>query len=82
MQSVLDSGLFSAGTVDEVKADFVDQWSELPAEYVVLIYHYSQMPKEALVENLTAFMTEIKPELDSMTLYEGEPGRAAQSSRP
>jgi alkanesulfonate monooxygenase SsuD/methylene tetrahydromethanopterin reductase-like flavin-dependent oxidoreductase (luciferase family) len=80
VQSVLDSGLFSAGTVDEVKADFVRQWSELPAEYVVLIYHYSQMPKEALVANLTSFMTEIKPELDAMTIYGGEPDRPAQTS--
>jgi alkanesulfonate monooxygenase SsuD/methylene tetrahydromethanopterin reductase-like flavin-dependent oxidoreductase (luciferase family) len=73
VQSMLDSGLFSAGTVDEVKADFVRQWTELPAEYVVLIYHYSQMPKEALVDNLTAFMTKIKPELDTMTSYESDP---------
>jgi alkanesulfonate monooxygenase SsuD/methylene tetrahydromethanopterin reductase-like flavin-dependent oxidoreductase (luciferase family) len=73
-QSLLDSGLFSAGTVDEVKADFVAQWNALPAEYVVLIYHYSQMPKEAVVENLELFMTAIKPELDNLTTYQTAAG--------
>ena len=46
VQSVLDSGLFSAGTLDEVRNDFVAQWTELPAEYIMLIYHYSQMPRK------------------------------------
>ena len=69
VQSVLDSGLFSAGTADEVRADFVQQWDELPAEYVVLIYHYSQMPKERVVEGLEQFMTHVKPSLDDMTDY-------------
>jgi len=69
VQSVLDCGLFSAGTAEEVKAEFVSQWTKLPAEYVVLIYHYSQMPKEKVVENLEAFMTHVKPALDDLTNY-------------
>lgn len=74
VQSVLDSGLFSAGTVDEVRADFVSQWSVLPAEYVVLIYHYAQMPKSAVIENLEAFMTKVKPDLDALTDYDSPVG--------
>lgn len=70
VQSVLDSGLFSAGTVDEIRDAFVSQWNALPAEYVVLIYHYSQMPKEAVVENLEEFMGKVKPELDALTDYD------------
>lgn len=69
VQSVLDSGLFSAGTVEEIRDEFVSQWTEFPAEYVVLIYHYSQQPKESVVENLEAFMTKIKPELDAVTEF-------------
>jgi alkanesulfonate monooxygenase SsuD/methylene tetrahydromethanopterin reductase-like flavin-dependent oxidoreductase (luciferase family) len=69
VQSVLDSGLFSAGTVDEIRDEFVSQWKALPAEYLVLIYHYSQMPKEAVVGNLEAFMGKIKPDLDALTDY-------------
>jgi len=74
VQSVLDSGLFSAGTVEEVRDDFVSQWKALPAEYVVLIYHYSQMPKEAVVKNLEEFMGKVKPDLDELTDY-GSGGR-------
>lgn len=62
--SVLAAGLFSAGTVDEVRQDFARQWDELPAEYCVLIFHYPQMPAGKVVENLEAFMTKIKPDLD------------------
>jgi len=69
VQSVLDSGLFSAGTPEEVRAEFVQQWEEMPAEYVVLIFHYSQMPKERVVEGLEQFMTSVKASLDEMTEY-------------
>ncbi len=62
--SVLSAGLFSAGTVDEVRQDFVRQWDELPAEYCVLIFHYPHMPAEKVIENLEAFMTKVKPDLD------------------
>ena len=41
----------------------------MPAEYVVLIFHYSQMPKERVVEGLEQFMTSVKPSLDEMTEY-------------
>src|SRR4051812_25454569 len=50
-QSVLDSGLWMAGTPAEVRDQFVAQWQELPAEYVVLIFHYAQMPADAVVRN-------------------------------
>jgi alkanesulfonate monooxygenase SsuD/methylene tetrahydromethanopterin reductase-like flavin-dependent oxidoreductase (luciferase family) len=69
VQSVLDSGLFCAGTVDEVRDQFVSQWAQLPAEYVVLIYHYSHMPTPAVIDNLEAFVTKVKPALDDLTSH-------------
>jgi hypothetical protein len=30
----------------------------------VLIFHYPQMPADRMIENLEAFMTKIKPDLD------------------
>ena len=47
----------------------VEQWTHLPAEYVILIYHYAQQPKESVVENLRLFMEEVKPALDELTDY-------------
>jgi alkanesulfonate monooxygenase SsuD/methylene tetrahydromethanopterin reductase-like flavin-dependent oxidoreductase (luciferase family) len=69
VQSVLESGLWAAGTVDEVKDQFVEEWKIVPAEYCVLIYHYAQQPKESVIWNLEQFMTKIKPALDELTEY-------------
>ncbi len=69
VQSVLDCGLWMAGTVEQVTEQFVRQWRELPAEYVVLIFHYAQMPKEAVIENMRLFMEHVKPALDELTSY-------------
>lgn len=69
VQSVLDCGLWMAGTVDEVRDQFVRQWEELPAEYVVLIFHYAQQPADSVIRNLELFMEHVKPALDELTDY-------------
>ena len=56
-----------AGSASEVRDVFVKQWKELPAQYVVLIYHYAQHPKTGVIQNLERFMTEVKPALDELT---------------
>ncbi len=61
--------LCAAGSVSEVRDQFVAQWKHLPAEYVILIYHYAQQPKESVIANLKLFMDEVKPALDEMTDY-------------
>jgi len=47
VDSVLNSGLWVIGTADEVRDQYVEQWRKLPAEYVVLIYHYAQQPADS-----------------------------------
>jgi alkanesulfonate monooxygenase SsuD/methylene tetrahydromethanopterin reductase-like flavin-dependent oxidoreductase (luciferase family) len=69
VQSVLDSGLWMCGTADEVRDQFVAQWEELPAEYVVLIFHYAQEPTESVIRNMELFMEHVKPALDELTAY-------------
>ena len=66
------TGLFVPGTVSEVRDQFVAQWKHLPAEYVILIYHYAQQPKDSVIENLRLFMDEVKPALDELTDYPDE----------
>jgi hypothetical protein len=80
VQSVLDSGLWMCGTIDEVRDQFVQQWQELPAEYVVLIFHYAQQPIDSVVRNLEQFMTSVKPALDELTDYEGARPAAARTA--
>jgi alkanesulfonate monooxygenase SsuD/methylene tetrahydromethanopterin reductase-like flavin-dependent oxidoreductase (luciferase family) len=71
--SILSSGLWLGGSIDEVRDQFIKQWTELPAEYCVLIYHYAQQPIESIVRNLSLFMEHIKPALDEMTSYNSSP---------
>jgi alkanesulfonate monooxygenase SsuD/methylene tetrahydromethanopterin reductase-like flavin-dependent oxidoreductase (luciferase family) len=69
VQSVLDCGLWAAGSPEQVRDQFARQWSELPAEYVVLIFHYAQMPADAVIRNMELFMRHVKPALDELTDY-------------
>lgn len=69
VQAILDSGLYAIGTVDDVRRQLVAQWQQLPAEYVVLIWHYAQQPKESVIHNLKLFMQQVKPALDELTTY-------------
>ncbi len=49
----------------------VRQWKLLPAEYIVLIVHYAQRPKEHVIDNVERFMQKIKSSLDELTPYDG-----------
>ena len=66
---MLSTGLFMGGSVSEIRDQFLEQWRHLPAEYVILIYHYAQQPKESVINNLKLFMDEVKPALDELTQY-------------
>ena len=64
--SILGSGLYVVGTVDSVRQQLIEQWKQFPAEYICLIFHYAQMPKEDVIETLDLFMKHIKPALDEV----------------
>ena len=63
------TGLFQYGTVSQVRDYYIDQWKQLPAEYITLIYHYAQTPKQDMIDQLKIFMEEVKPALDELTEY-------------
>jgi alkanesulfonate monooxygenase SsuD/methylene tetrahydromethanopterin reductase-like flavin-dependent oxidoreductase (luciferase family) len=67
VQSVIDSGLWVVGSVEEVRAQLLDQFTQLPAEHLVLITHYAQQPKEDVIRQMELFMEHIKPSLDELT---------------
>ena len=77
VQSIIDSGLYAIGTVDDVRTQLVEQWKQLPAEYITLIFHYAQMPKDVVIRNMEVFMAQIKPALDELTQYSTEVATAA-----
>ena len=55
----------------------VEEYKRFPSEYLTLIYHYAQMPKEEVLRQLHIFMKEIKPALDELAEYPAEPSVAA-----
>jgi alkanesulfonate monooxygenase SsuD/methylene tetrahydromethanopterin reductase-like flavin-dependent oxidoreductase (luciferase family) len=67
-RSAMASGLYAAGTVEQVRDQLVAQFRALPAEYLVLIYHYAQMPKHKVLENMEIFMRDIKPAIDEVLI--------------
>jgi alkanesulfonate monooxygenase SsuD/methylene tetrahydromethanopterin reductase-like flavin-dependent oxidoreductase (luciferase family) len=69
-ENIMDSGLYVVGTIDSVRQQLIEQWKQFPAEYMCLIFHYAQMPKEAVIETLDLFMKHIKPDLDEVIARE------------
>ena len=58
------------GTADEVRDKLIKQWEEIPSEYLMIILHYAQQPKDSVIDNLERFMREVKPALDELTPYD------------
>jgi hypothetical protein len=36
----------------------------VPAEFITLIWHYAQVPKDEVISELEVFMTKVLPELE------------------
>lgn len=67
VDDIIASGLWFHGDIHQVKDQMISEWKKMPAEYITLIYHFAQMPKEAVIYNLDRFIKEIKPDLDEIT---------------
>jgi alkanesulfonate monooxygenase SsuD/methylene tetrahydromethanopterin reductase-like flavin-dependent oxidoreductase (luciferase family) len=65
LQSMKDSGIFLGGTVEQLKEQWRQIYATVPAEYITLIWHYAQCPKEVVLDELDTFMTKVLPELDA-----------------
>jgi len=81
VKSTTQFGMWVPGTVDHVRQQLVNEWKHFPAEYLTLIYHYAQMPKEVVIRNLELFMREIKPALDELTPYTETASQSAAAGR-
>ena len=58
------------GTADEVRDTLIKAWEEVPSEYLMIIMHYAQQPKDSVIDNLERFMRDVKPALDELTPYD------------
>jgi len=66
VDSALASGLITAGSIDTVRKDLLEQWNTVPFEYIVLIYHYAAVPLDWVLGNMETFIKHIKPDLDEV----------------
>lgn len=58
------SGLFIGGTIEQSIRDWREILEEVPCEYVTLIWHWAQQPKDDMLEELELFMKEVLPALE------------------
>jgi hypothetical protein len=59
-----ESGIFIGGTLDESLRQWREIYDQAPAEYITLIWHWAQCPKEVMMEELQLFMDKVLPELE------------------
>ncbi len=64
VQSMKDSGIFIGGTLDESIKAWKETYEQVPAEYITLIWHWAQQPKDDMMEELMLFMEKVLPELE------------------
>ena len=65
VENIKGSGIYIGGTVEEVRKEWLQIYSEFPAEYITLIFHYAQQPKEDVIDAIRLFMTEVVPYLEA-----------------
>ena len=61
-ERVMNTGLIVAGTVDEVKHQIDEIYSEIPFEYFSLVAYNGLEPQAQLIEDIDLFATKIATE--------------------
>ena len=61
-ERVMNTGLIVAGTVDEVKQQIDEIYTEIPFEYFSLVAYNGLEPQEQLIEDIDLFATKVAPE--------------------
>ena len=65
LQSIKESGLFLGGTLDQTIEDMTKIYDRSAPEYITLIYHWAQQPKDVMLEELSIFMEKVLPNLEA-----------------
>jgi alkanesulfonate monooxygenase SsuD/methylene tetrahydromethanopterin reductase-like flavin-dependent oxidoreductase (luciferase family) len=65
VENIKGSGIFHGGTLDQLTEQFVKAYEVVPAEFITLIWHYAQQPKDEVIYELKTFMEKVIPELEA-----------------
>lgn len=68
---LLNSRIWLAGTVDDVKRQVEALLGEIPCEYLVWLFHWGIMPRDVGLRQLELLATEIMPEFGLETSSPG-----------
>ena len=64
IQGMKDSEIFIGGTIDESIRQWRVIFDRVPVEYVTLIWHWAEQPKDDMLEEMRLFMEKVLPELE------------------
>jgi alkanesulfonate monooxygenase SsuD/methylene tetrahydromethanopterin reductase-like flavin-dependent oxidoreductase (luciferase family) len=64
VENIKASGIFHGGTLEQLTEQFVHAYETVPAEFITLIWHYAQVPKDEVIHELDVFMSKVLPELE------------------
>ena len=64
IQNIKKSGIYIGGTAEQVREEWLRMYREVPAEYITLVFHYAQQPKDDCIKTIARFMTEVWPYLE------------------
>jgi len=59
-----NTSFLTGGTVDDAIAYWRGIFDQAPFEYITLIWHFAQQPKDLVLEEMQLFMEKVLPELD------------------
>lgn len=65
VRNIREFGIYTIGTVDQVRKEWKTIYDRVPCEYITLIFHFAQQPKEDLLTELELFMREVVPHLEA-----------------
>jgi alkanesulfonate monooxygenase SsuD/methylene tetrahydromethanopterin reductase-like flavin-dependent oxidoreductase (luciferase family) len=65
VKNISESGIYSGGTLDQVRADWQRTYEQVPAEFITVIFHYAQQPKDDVIRELELFMSKVVPSLEA-----------------
>lgn len=65
VKNIRESGIFTVGTLDQVRDEWKRIYDQVPCEYITLIYHFAQQPKDDVLRELELFMTKVVPHLEA-----------------
>jgi alkanesulfonate monooxygenase SsuD/methylene tetrahydromethanopterin reductase-like flavin-dependent oxidoreductase (luciferase family) len=66
VKNISESGIYTGGTLDQVRSEWQRIYEQVPSEYITLIFHFAQQPKDEVLRELEQFMTKVVPYLDAV----------------